>query len=142
MSGFGRRGHRCAHILSYWQFGASRGIGAGAHGKLSFPDRIVRQVRWREPAMYMDKALAGQALSNEAAVAIRELPVEYMMNALRLAEGFELSRFAERTGQSVAVIDAALQRARAQGLIEIDGVQVRPTPRGFDFLSDLQALFL
>ena len=144
VSAFARPGHRCQHNLNYWQFGDYLGIGAGAHGKLSFPDRIVRQVRWREPAMYMAKALAGTAVSNEQAIAVDQLPLEYMMNALRLAEGFEMARFAERTGQSIAVIDAALQRALAQGLIEpVDaGVRWRPTPRGFDFLSDLQALFL
>jgi oxygen-independent coproporphyrinogen-3 oxidase len=142
VSAFARPGHRCAHNLNYWQFGDYLGIGAGAHGKLSFPDRIVRQVRWREPVMYIDKALAGSAISNEQPVASAELPLEYMMNALRLADGFELARFAERTGQSIAVIDAAMQSALAQGLIERDGTRVRPTPRGFDFLSDLQALFL
>jgi oxygen-independent coproporphyrinogen-3 oxidase len=142
VSAFARPGHRCAHNLNYWQFGDYLGLGAGAHGKLSFPDRIVRQVRWREPAMYMDNALAGRAVSNEQLVATDQLPVEYMLNALRLADGFELARFAERTGQSIAVVDAALQRARSQGLIEIDGLRVRPTVRGFDFLSDLQALFL
>ena len=144
VSAFARPGHRCRHNLNYWQFGDYLGIGAGAHGKLSFPDRIVRQVRWREPAMYMARALAGAAISNEQAIAVDQLPLEYMMNALRLAEGFETVRFAERTGQSIAVIDAALQRALAQGLIEPAdaGVRWRPTPRGFDFLSDLQALFL
>ena len=142
VSAFARPDHRCAHNLNYWQFGDYLGIGAGAHGKLSFSDRIVRQVRWREPAMYMDNALAGRAQSNEIVVAPDQLPVEYMMNALRLAEGFELPRFAERTGQSSAVIDGALQRAQSCGLIERDGVRVWPTARGFDFLSDLQALFL
>ena len=92
--------------------------------------------------MYMDHALAGRAVSNEQAIAADQLPVEYMMNALRLADGFELARFAERTGQSIATIDAALERARSQGLIERDGARVRPTPHGFDFLNDLQALFL
>ena len=142
VSAFAQPGHRCVHNLNYWQFGDYLGLGAGAHGKLSFPDRIVRQVRWREPAMYIEHALAGRAVSNEQTVAADQLPIEYMMNALRLADGFDLARFAERTGQSVAVIDAALQRAASQGLIERDGARVRPTPRGFDFLSDLQALFL
>jgi putative oxygen-independent coproporphyrinogen III oxidase len=142
VSAFSRAGHRCVHNLNYWQFGDYLGIGAGAHGKLSFPDRIVRQVRWREPAMYMDKALAGQALSNEHAVGGSELPFEFALNALRLAEGFELARFAERTGQPLSAIEPALTRAEQRGLIERDASSVRPTPRGFDFLSDLQALFL
>ena len=142
VSAFARTGHRCAHNLNYWRFGDYLGIGAGAHGKLSFADRIVRQVRWREPVMYMDKALAGQALSNETPVGPAQLPFEYMLNALRLAEGFEPARFAERTGQSIASIDGALQQAQLRQLIAFDGRRWRPTPRGFDFLSDLQALFL
>jgi putative oxygen-independent coproporphyrinogen III oxidase len=140
VSAFARAGHRCVHNLNYWQFGDYLGIGAGAHGKLSFPDRIVRQVRWREPAMYMDKALAGQAVSNELPVAAGELPFEFMLNALRLAEGFELQRFVERTGQPLHRIEAT--RAQARGLIEREAARVRPTPLGFDFLSELQQMFL
>jgi putative oxygen-independent coproporphyrinogen III oxidase len=142
VSAFARTGHRCAHNLNYWQFGDYLGIGAGAHGKLSFPDRIVRQVRWREPTMYMDKALADQACSNEHAVSADQLPGEFMMNALRLADGFEPARFAERTGQSLSTIDAALQSAQARGLIEHANGRWRASARGFDFLSDLQALFI
>jgi len=142
VSAFARAGHRCRHNLNYWQFGDYLGIGAGAHGKLSFADRIVRQVRWREPAMYIEKALAGQALSNEHLVGAADLPFEFMLNALRLADGFELARYAERTGQSIASIDAALQRAAASGLIEREPGRVKPTRRGFDFLSDLQSMFL
>jgi putative oxygen-independent coproporphyrinogen III oxidase len=142
VSAFARAGHRCAHNLNYWQFGDYLGIGAGAHGKLSFPDRIVRQVRWREPAMYLDKALLGQAMSNEHAVGGAELPFEFALNALRLAEGFETARFVERTGQPAASLEPALARAEQRGLIERDASWVRPTARGFDFLSDLQALFL
>ena len=142
VSAFAQPGHRCAHNLNYWRFGDYLGIGAGAHGKLSFADRIVRQVRWREPAMYMERALAGQAVSNETLVTPSQLPFEYMLNALRLAEGFEPTRYAERTGQSIAVVDAALQQALERGLIEREGARWRPTARGFDFLSDLQALFL
>jgi putative oxygen-independent coproporphyrinogen III oxidase len=142
VSAFARAGHRCMHNLNYWQFGDYLGIGAGAHGKLSFPDRVVRQVRWREPAMYMDKALGGQAMSNEHSVGGAELPFEFMLNALRLAEGFELSRFAERTGQPLTALEPALARAEQRGLITRDASWVRPTALGFDFLSDLQALFL
>jgi oxygen-independent coproporphyrinogen-3 oxidase len=142
VSAFARPGQRCAHNLNYWQFGDYLGLGAGAHGKLSFADRIVRQVRWREPAMYIERALAGKAISSEREVTAAELPGEYMMNALRLAEGFEPARFCERTGQSIATIDGALRQAEQRGLIERDGERWRPTVRGFDFLNDLQALFL
>ena len=87
VSAFARDGHRCRHNLNYWQFGDYLGIGAGAHGKLSFPHRVLRQVRWREPARYMEQALAGQALSQDDEVARAELPFEFMLNALRLREG-------------------------------------------------------
>ena len=142
VSAFARPGHRCTHNLNYWQYGDYLGIGAGAHGKLSFPDRIVRQVRWREPATYTTRALAGQAVSNEQAVSSAERPGEFMLNALRLAEGFEPARFTERTGLSIATVEPALQRALERGLIEHAGGRWRATPLGFDFLSDLQALFL
>jgi putative oxygen-independent coproporphyrinogen III oxidase len=142
VSAFARPGHRCVHNLNYWQFGDYLGIGAGAHGKLSFADRIVRQVRWREPSMYVERALAGKALSNAHEVGARELPFEFMLGALRLADGFELARYVERTGQPPGSIDATLERARERGLIERDGGRVRPTPLGFDFLSDLQQMFL
>jgi putative oxygen-independent coproporphyrinogen III oxidase len=142
VSAFARAGHRCVHNLNYWQFGDYLGIGAGAHGKLSFPDSIGRQVRWREPAMYMQHALAGKAVSNEHDINAGELPFEFMLNALRLADGFELQRYVERTGQSLTSIEATLDRAAARGLIEREHGRVKPTPRGFDFLSDLQSMFL
>jgi putative oxygen-independent coproporphyrinogen III oxidase len=142
VSAFARSGHRCVHNLNYWHFGDYLGIGAGAHSKLSFPHRVVRQVRWREPAAYMDKAIAGAAISNDEEVARSALPFEFMLNALRLREGFELERFSERTGLPRSAIAAALDQAERSGLIERDFVRAWPSARGFDFLSDLQALFL
>ena len=142
VSAYGRPGHRCLHNLNYWQFGDYLGIGAGAHGKLSFPHRVLRQQRWREPARYMQEALAGRAVSNENEVARRDLPFEFMINQLRLREGFELPRFAERTGLPLSALEPALAEAVRRGLLERDGARVAATARGFDFLSDLQALFL
>jgi putative oxygen-independent coproporphyrinogen III oxidase len=146
VSAFARDGHRCAHNLNYWRFGDYLGLGAGAHGKLSFPHRIVRQVRWREPMTYIERALAGAAVSNEEEVGRKALPFEFMLNALRLADGVPLASFVERTGLPLSAIDATLDRAVAQGLLERHGDAadewVRPTARGFDFLSDLQAMFL
>ncbi len=144
VSAFAQPGHRCGHNLNYWQFGDYLGIGAGAHGKLSFPHRVLRQVRWREPAAYMQHALAGHAVSNAHEVARRDLPFEYMLGALRLREGFELARYTERTGLPLSSVNAALAQAEAKGLVECDTQAglVRPTVRGFDFLSDLQSLFL
>jgi oxygen-independent coproporphyrinogen-3 oxidase len=144
VSAFAQPGHRCAHNLNYWEFGDYLGIGAGAHGKLSFPHRVLRQVRWREPAAYMQHALAGNAVSNAHEVKRRDLPFEFMLNALRLREGFELARFGERTGLPLSAVEAALARAQQRGLLGHDAATgiVRPTARGFDFLSDLQSLFL
>jgi len=142
VSAFARPGHRCTHNLNYWQFGDYLGIGAGAHGKLSYPHRIVRQLRFREPRAYMDAALAGAAISNDEEVPRKALPFEFMLNVLRLREGFDLRLFVERTGLPRSAIEARLGEAEARGLIVRDGGRVQPSPRGFDFLSDLQALFL
>ncbi len=142
VSAFARPGHRCAHNLNYWQFGDYLGLGAGAHGKLSFPHRVVRQVKWREPARYMAQALAGRAASNEDEVARSALPFEFMLNALRLREGFALQQFRERTGLPLSAIEPALAEAERRGLLALDLDHATPTARGFDFLSDLQQLFL
>ena len=142
VSAYAKRGHRCWHNVNYWQFGDYLGIGAGAHSKISFPHRVVRQVRFREPRLYMDKALAGQALAQDDEVSRADLPFEFMLNALRLREGFPLASFTERTGLPLSTIEQPLQEAERRGLIERDLVHVRPSARGFDFLSDLQALFL
>ena len=142
VSAYAKPGHRCAHNLNYWQFGDYLGIGAGAHSKLSFAHRIVRQVRYREPRLYMDNALAGQAVAQDEEVSRAELPFEFMLNALRLKSGFELQRFSERTGLALTAIQKGLSDAEHKGLIERDFAVVKPTARGFDFLSDLQAIFL
>ena len=142
VSAFARTGHRCRHNLNYWQFGDYLGIGAGAHGKLSYPHRVIRQVRWRDPKTYTEQALAGQAMSNDDEVPRADLPFEFMLNALRLREGFALADFTQRTGLAVTAIAAALEKGEAMGLLERDFNRVWPSARGFDFLSDLQALFL
>ncbi|NPC54812.1 radical SAM family heme chaperone HemW [Caenimonas soli] len=142
VSAYAKAGHRCWHNMNYWQFGDYLGIGAGAHSKLSFPHRVVRQVRFREPKLYMDNALAGQAVAQDDEVSRAELPFEFMLNALRLKEGFELQQFCERTGLPLTAIEQPLQEAERKGLVERGLTRVRPTQRGFDFLSDLQGLFL
>jgi oxygen-independent coproporphyrinogen-3 oxidase len=142
VSAYAKRGHRCWHNVNYWQFGDYLGIGAGAHGKLSFPHRVVRQVRYREPRLYMENALAGDAVAQSDEVARDQLPFEFMLNALRLREGFALSLFTERTGLPITPIEKPLREAEQRGLIERDFAHVKPTQRGFDFLSDLQQLFL
>jgi oxygen-independent coproporphyrinogen-3 oxidase len=144
VSAYARPRRRCVHNLNYWQFGDYLGLGAGAHGKLSFPHRVLRQQRWRDPATYIRQALAGDAVSQQHEVARRDLPFEYMLGVLRLREGFELADFNRRSGMPTSAVQDTLDRARQRGLLEIDELRgvVRPTVRGFDFLSDLQAMFL
>ncbi|MEO7336917.1 MAG: radical SAM family heme chaperone HemW, partial [Caldimonas sp.] len=142
VSAYARPGHRCLHNLNYWQFGDYLGIGAGAHSKLTFPHRVIRQTRFRDPARYMHQSSAGAAISQDIEVARAELPFEFMLNALRLREGFEMKRFGERTGLPPGSIERPLAEAERLGLIERDLHRVWPTVRGFDFLNDLQALFL
>ena len=142
VSAYARSSHQCQHNTNYWEFGDYLGIGAGAHSKLSFAHRVVRQVRFRDPQRYMDQALAGQALAQDNEVRRGDLPFEFMLNALRLRSGFALQDFVERTGLALTAIEAPLQEAERKGLILRDLGRVKPTPRGFDFLSDLQELFL
>lgn len=142
VSAFARPGHRCEHNLNYWQFGDYLGIGAGAHSKLSYPHRVVRQTRFRDPANYMAQTLAGQSIAQDEEVPREQLSFEFMLNAMRLKEGTPLARFSERTGLSVAALQHGLDAAERQGLLGRDFIRVWPTPRGFDFLNDLQALFL
>ena len=142
VSAYARPDHRCWHNLNYWQFGDYLGIGAGAHSKLSFAHRIVRQVRHREPRLYMEKALAGDCVASSTEVSRSDLPFEFMLNALRLREGFTLAQYCERTGLPMTAIEKGMEEAERKGLIERDLSRVKPTTRGFDFLNDLQALFL
>jgi oxygen-independent coproporphyrinogen-3 oxidase len=142
VSAYARDGHRCHHNLNYWQFGDYLGLGAGAHSKLSFAHRVVRQVRFREPQLYMEKALAGHCIAQDEEVSRADLPFEFMLNALRLKNGFALQQFSERTGLPITAIQKGLEEAERKGLIERDFARVKPSVRGYDFLNDLQSLFL
>ena len=142
VSAYARDGHKCFHNLNYWQFGDYLGIGAGAHSKLSFAHRIQRQVRFREPKRYMEQALAGHCVAQDVEVSRADLPFEFMLNALRLKDGFALNQFTERTGLPFTAIQKGLEEAERKGLLERDFARARATVRGYDFLNDLQALFL
>jgi putative oxygen-independent coproporphyrinogen III oxidase len=142
VSAYAKPGHRCQHNLNYWQFGDYLGIGAGAHSKLSFAHRVLRQVRYREPALYLRNTLQGQPVSQENEVGRKDLPFEFMLNALRLVDGFVLDDFTERTACPLSSIQAGLAQAEHKGWIERSGDAFRPTVKGLDFLSDVQALFL
>ncbi|MEW5942230.1 MAG: radical SAM family heme chaperone HemW [Pseudomonadota bacterium] len=141
-SAFARRGHACRHNLNYWLFGDYLGIGAGAHGKLSAHDRIVRQVRHRHPRAYLEHALQGWPVQEEHEVAARDLGFEFMMNALRLTGGFHPGLFRERTGLPVTEVAGTLKEAEQRGLIERGLQLVRPTELGRRFLNDLLQMFL
>ena len=141
-SAFAKSGLEARHNLNYWSFGDYLGIGAGAHGKLSFADRVLRQMRYKQPREYMENAEAGVAVQQEQAVAVDDLPFEFMMNALRLVDGFDLSLFAARTGLPLHALRKELQEAESRGLIERDHLRLQPTLKGQRFLNDLLQIFL
>jgi putative oxygen-independent coproporphyrinogen III oxidase len=141
-SAFARDGRRCRHNLNYWLFGDYLGIGAGAHSKLSFADRIVRQMRWKNPRDYLGNALAGRPVQSEEPVRASDVPFEFMMNALRLIGGFETPLFSERTGLPLTTVLRALERAERRGLIVRDHARIAPTLRGQRFLNDLLQIFM
>jgi putative oxygen-independent coproporphyrinogen III oxidase len=141
-SAFAKPGHECRHNLNYWRFGDYLGIGAGAHSKLSFPERIVRQVRVKHPQQYLERVARAEPVLEEHEVAREEIGFEFMLNALRLSEGVPVSLFAERTGFPLAMVGKALEDAEARRLIFRDHVRLKPTALGRRFLNDLQALFL
>jgi oxygen-independent coproporphyrinogen-3 oxidase len=133
---------RCRHNLNYWMFGDYLGIGAGAHGKLSFPGRIARQARVRHPERYMAAAGAGNPIQEHHDVRSEDISFEFMMNALRLNAGFPAALFEERTGLPLAAVLRELEDAERRGLIERDHARIAPTALGRRFLNDLLQLFL
>jgi len=141
-SAHARGGWECRHNLNYWRFGDYLGIGAGAHSKLSFPDRVVRQVRFRQPKQYLEKVAAGAPLMDNAEVSRDEIGFEFMLNALRLTDGVPATLFTERTGFPLAIVARGLEAAAARGLIDTDPAVIRPTALGRRFQNELQALFL
>ena len=141
-SAYAKPGFESKHNLNYWRFGDYIGIGAGAHGKISFPDRITREARFKQPRTFMDLAALGTAAEEVKTIAPRELPFEFMLNVLRLSEGFPLPLFVERTGLPLIAITATLDRAEAKGLIVRDHLHAKPTELGRRFQNDLLEMFL
>jgi oxygen-independent coproporphyrinogen-3 oxidase len=142
VSAYAKPGHRARHNLNYWRFGDYLGIGAGAHSKLSFPHRVLRQARYKQPASFMEAAGKGNAVAEEHELARADLGFEFMLNALRLTEGFDPNLFGERTGMPINAIEKDLNAAEAKGLIYRDFRVIRPTELGQRFLNDLQEMFL
>ncbi|NUU00098.1 radical SAM family heme chaperone HemW [Herbaspirillum robiniae] len=142
VSAYAQPKRRARHNLNYWQFGDYLGIGAGAHSKLSFPHRIVRQMRYKHPQTYLEKTRAGAPVQEEAEIGRDALGFEFMLNTLRLTEGFPPNLFAERTGMSLTQIQKQLDLAEQKGMLYRDHALIRPTDLGRRFLNDLQEFFL
>ena len=130
------------HNLNYWQFGDYLGIGAGAHSKLSFHDKVIRQARHRQPQAYMEQVAKGMPLQSEHEVGCDELAFEFMMNALRLNQGFDSVLFQERTSLPLLGIRRELEEAERRGLLFRDHQRIAPTKLGQRFLNDLLEIFL
>lgn len=141
-SAFAKLGKQCRHNLNYWQFGDYLGIGAGAHSKLSFPDRVLRQARLKHPTAYMQAVQNATHIESERKLGRDDLGFEFMMNALRLTGGFPVALFQERTGLPISSVDEALGQAEARGLISRNHLEIRPTLQGQRYLNELLQLFL
>jgi oxygen-independent coproporphyrinogen-3 oxidase len=148
-SAFAKPGQECVHNLNYWTFGDYLGLGAGAHGKLSQHDRIERQARSKHPQAYMDAVLgeSGTGWAETSWIETRKLTradriFEFMMNALRLTEGFHPRLFEARTGLPLRVAEAALRAAEQRGLLLRTPDNIRPSEQGRHFLNELLQMFL
>ena len=142
VSAYAKEGHRARHNLNYWEFGDYLGIGAGAHSKISFPHRILRQARYKQPKAYMEQVKLGAPVQEEYEIAREDMGFEFMLNTLRLHGGFDPNLFGERTGLSLNAIEKNLNAAEAKGLLYRDYKVIRPTELGQRFLNDLQQMFL
>ena len=141
-SAYAQPGRRSRHNLNYWTFGDYLGIGAGAHSKISFPQRIVRAMRYRQPREYQERARAGDAVHEQHEVKRADLGFEFMMNTLRLTAGVPVNLYAERTGRPITDIARELAQAERRGLLERDHARLAPTALGRRFLNELLQIFL
>lgn len=144
VSAYARKGAQSRHNLNYWQFGDYIGIGPGAHAKISFPDRIIRQSRTRNPESWMSAAIKrdGSHISEVRNLNASDLPFEFMLNVLRLRAGVPATLYTDRCGLDVTTISTALSKATDKGLLSTDPTRFQATPQGWRFLNELQALFL
>ena len=143
VSAYAKKDQECKHNLNYWRFGDYIGIGAGAHGKISFPDKVTRQVRERHPETYMQAMEGkGNALIESRDVSAKDLPFEFMLNTLRLTDGVETKTFSERTGLPLHVISKGLEEASKKGLLDDNPTALKATALGLRYLNNLQEMFL
>ncbi len=143
VSAYSKPKQQCKHNLNYWEFGDYIGIGAGAHGKISYPDRITRQIRERHPETYMSKMVEqGHAVIENSVLTQDDLPFEFMLGELRLTDGVPTAMFSERTGLGLNTISKPITEALRKGLLDEDPTRLRASPLGMRYLNDLQELFL
>jgi oxygen-independent coproporphyrinogen-3 oxidase len=143
VSAYAKKDQECKHNLNYWRFGDYIGIGAGAHGKISYPAKITRQVRERHPQTYMQAMeTKGNALIESREIAPKELPFEFMLNTLRLTDGVDTNTFSERTGLPLSVISKGLDAASKKGLLDENPSKLKATSLGLRYLNNLQEMFL
>jgi len=141
-SAFAQPKNKSRHNLNYWQFGDYLGIGAGAHSKISSHDRVIRQTRYKQPKAYMDQTLSGSPVQTVQHLTRDDLSFEFMMNALRLNDGFSVDLFTERTSLPMVLIRGEIERAEQRGLLQHDIQHIKPTEMGRNFLNDLLEIFL
>ncbi len=141
-SAFCKPRSQARHNLNYWQFGDYLGIGAGAHSKLSYHDKITRETRHKHPRSFMENAESGNAVDNVWAVEKADLGFEFMMNALRLTKGFETKLFTEHTGMPWEAISMRLAEASNKGFITRQHQFIQPTLLGRRYLNELLQIFL
>ena len=143
VSAYAQKDQECKHNLNYWRFGDYIGIGAGAHGKISFPDKITRQVRERHPESYMQAIEGkGNALIESREVPAKDLPFEFMLNTLRLTDGVDTVTFSERTGLPLNTVSRGLDEASKKGLLDSNPNKLKATEQGLRYLNNLQEIFL
>jgi len=143
VSAYAQKDQECKHNLNYWRFGDYLGIGAGAHGKISYPGKITRQVRERHPETYMQAIeTKGNALIESREITSKDLPFEFMLNSLRLTDGVDTHTFSERTGLPLSVISKGLETASKKGLLDENPSKLKATELGLRYLNNLQEIFL
>ncbi len=143
ISAYAQKDQECKHNLNYWRFGDYIGIGAGAHGKISFPEKITRQVRERHPETYMQAMeTKGNALIEDREIPAKDLPFEFMLNTLRLTDGVDTVTFSERTGLPLNVVSKGLEDASKKGLLDLNPSKLKATEQGLRYLNNLQEMFL
>jgi oxygen-independent coproporphyrinogen-3 oxidase len=141
-SAFAKPKSQCQHNLNYWQFGDYLGIGAGAHSKLTFHDKMIRESRYKNPKQYMEYIKTQNMIESETIIHENDLAFEFMMNHLRLIDGFSIQSFEEKTGLNISSINKELKSAIDKKLITLDHEMIKPTLLGQRFLNDLLSIFL